>query len=78
MSKFSPCGFIRRSFSEGGQAHLRPAGFGGQAAIEYAIVFVVFTLVAILLWTIFIESGQPGQPTPVVEEYVGRVKGEIE
>ena len=49
----------------------------GQAAVEYAIVFVVFTLVAILLWTMFIESSQPGQPTPVVEKYVDRVKDKI-
>ncbi len=47
-----------------------------QAAIEYAITFVAFTLAAIFFWTIFIKSNPPGRPT-VVEKYVERVKGEI-
>ena len=77
MSKFSSGGFIRplvrRKFNEDGSL-----GVGGQAALEYAIVFVVFTLVAILLWTRFIKSNQPGSPTPVVEKYVETVEEQIE
>jgi len=76
MSKFFPGGFIRRvvrrKFNEGGSL-----GVGGQATLEYAIVFVVFTLVAIFLWRVFIKSNEPNEST-VVEEYVGGVEDEIE
>ncbi len=47
-----------------------------QAAIEYAIAFVVFTALAVFFWNRFIKSEQDRQPT-VVERYVDRVEERI-